>query len=278
MKLKEIPGALFTAFQLSRIPAKKLNASRRPELPSVIVSFTSIPSRIPFVHLTVRSLLNQSVHAEKIVLWLHNSLQNQIPAKLTSLEGTRFEIRFSDQTSSHRKLVHSMEAFPGKTIVTCDDDSMYQKDWLENLYADHLRHPKAIIANRVRQISYEEDGTTKPYKEWRYVTQTDSTHGSYMPTGYGGVLYPPNALHADVTNKELYLKLTPKADDLWFKAMSFLHGTESRQSNKPGPKPITIWGSQKVALLKSNVREDANRAQWDALRAHYNFKTPEPEN
>ena len=36
----------------------------------VIISLTSYPARIDTVHLTIRSILRQTVQADKILLWL----------------------------------------------------------------------------------------------------------------------------------------------------------------------------------------------------------------
>ena len=92
-----------------------------------------------------------------------------------------------------------------------------------------------------------------------------------MPIGYGGVLYPPHTLFHEVQNRDLFLRLTPRADDLWFKAMSYLAGTQTRRSSQPGQKPIPILGSQKISLQKTNVKKDGNFVQWLALSEHYGF-------
>jgi hypothetical protein len=47
---------------------------------------------------------------------------------------------------------------------------------------------------------------------------------SYFPTGVGGILYPPKCFHKDIADKELFLKLAPNADDIWFWAMACLIG------------------------------------------------------
>lgn len=270
MKLKEMPGSLYRSWQLSRASNAQLRNADAPQIP-VIVSFTSIPSRLPTLHLVVRSLMTQSVRPLKIVLWLHESLQTQIPTKLASLVGERFEIRYVDQTSSYRKLVHSLDAFAETTIVTCDDDIMYQPTWLERLYDDHLAFPHDVIAHECREITYQ-DGKLAPYKAWKNQTAAGVTSKWMMPIGYGGVLYPAGALHSDVQNQALFLALAPKADDLWFKAMSHLKGTVSRRTRHPVKKPTPIAGSQKISLKKTNVRENGNFDQWQAICQHYHIQ------
>src|SRR5690606_30445125 len=144
-------------------------------------------------------------------------LGDRIPQQLAELTGDRFEIRYVEGTSSHRKLVPALTAFPGRVIVTCDDDVMYDADWLTRLWADHERFPMAVVAHEGRAIGYATDGSLRPYAQWRWEERPGVAYDAFVPVGYGGALYPPGALLGDVTDESLYLSLTPSADDLWFK-------------------------------------------------------------
>ncbi len=270
MKLKELPRSYFIAWKLMRIEFANRAQVSSQDLP-LIVSLTSIPERLHIIHLTIRSLLVQSHRPEKIVLWLNHQLRNNLPEALASLQSSLFEIRYVDLTCSHRKLIHSLEAYPERTIVTCDDDLMYNSTWLKRLYDDHLHFPKDIIAHECRHIKFDNLGEPLPYDQWKTESRTNYTDKWLMPIGYGGVLYPSGCLYSDVLRSDLFLQLTPKADDLWFKAMSYLASTATRRSSNPGEKPVPIIGSQKVSLKKSNVREDGNLNQWRALCEHYHF-------
>jgi hypothetical protein len=271
MKLKHLPASLLMAHRLKGLDSRALNSRGDPALP-VIISLTSIPSRLKAVALTVRSLLAQDVAAQKIVLWLHEDLRSQIPPALAALQGDIFSIAYVDLTCPHRKLIHTLAQYPNKVIVTCDDDLMYRPDWLRRLYQDHLRYPQSIIAHECRKIEFESCGTPKPYNQWPVEQGCDLTHPWFMSIGYGGVLYPPGALHEDVQQRELFLALTPRADDLWFKAMSLMQGTEVRRSSAPGLKPVRIWGTQRNSLKRTNVRREGNTEQWRALYAYYNLQ------
>jgi len=269
MKLKQYPQSLFTAYKLLTLQPERLHVVQEP-LP-IIVSLTSIPSRLSTVHLTIRSLLAQSHKPERIVLWLNEKLRGQIPETLAALEGALFQIRYAELECSHRKLVHARSAFPGELVVTCDDDVMYEPRWLVNLYRDHVRYPQSIIAHECRRIQLSANGAPLPYKLWPVERRPGVCERQLLPVGYGGVLYPPGSLHADVDNADLYLKLAPKADDLWFKAMSYLAGTQTRRASEPSHKPIPVIRSQRDSLQRSNVKQDANRVQWQAICEHYQF-------
>ena len=275
MKLKEFPVSVWRAFQLTRLKLVELHKSSAEDLP-VIVSFTSIPSRFHVIHLTVRSILAGTRKPEKVVLWLNEQLRHQVPKSLQNLVGDKFEINYVEGNLPHRKLVHSLVSFPEKIMVTCDDDMMYAPLWLNNLYADHVHYPKDIIANECRAIAYDSTGQLLPYKEWRNETQKGVSYDSTLPIGYGGVLYPPHCFCVDVCNAELYIDLAPKADDLWFKAMSHLNGTLSRRSSNPVQKPIPIFNSQSVSLKATNVKQDGNRLQWQAIATYYKLSPFRP--
>ena len=77
MKLKELPSSLWKAFSLNRKAVAQLQPLNAQKIP-VLVSLTSIESRLATIHLTIRSLLSQTAQPEKIILWF--TLSQQIMA------------------------------------------------------------------------------------------------------------------------------------------------------------------------------------------------------
>jgi len=270
MKLKELPASVFRMVQLRGYQPEKLNTVSENDLP-VIVSCTSIPSRLSKIHYTVRSVLSQTRPPAKMVLWLNDNCKKDVPSNLKKLEGNKFQIRYTSLDSPHCKLVPALMQYPDDVIVTCDDDLMYGPDWLDSLYRQHLAVPGEIVSHRVRKIEYDGD-QVKPYKEWKYDWNSEMPDPCHVPMGYAGVLYPPGALHPDATNSELYLKLCPKADDLWFKAMSLLNNKKCIATGNKDISMPPIPGSQKISLKHGNVRQDKNREQWQAIEAYYNIR------
>jgi len=267
MKLKEYPSFIYHAARVSFLPNRAQDES--VSMADCIVSLTSIPSRLAGLHLTIASLLLQDVRAKKIVLWLHNDLKESIPPRLAKLEGKRFEIRFRDHYYSHRKLIYALKEFGNDTIVTCDDDVIYRKTWLSSLLEDYQKYPEYIVAHECRELTYDSDGMLLPYSQWNDSLAFGRTGSCLVPIGYGGVLYPPGSLHSDVLSDSLFMNLAPRADDLWFKAMSLLAGTPVRRSTNPPLKPVPIPGTKKHSLGLRNVKKDENRKQWLALSEHY---------
>ena len=263
MKIKTFFRSIFASTRLAYTSSDQLGKNASPAAVDVIISLTSIPSRLPALHLTIKSLLNQKVTFEKIILWLHRDLKDDLPRTLQKLQGNRFEIRYSDTTEPHRKLVETLKLYPDRAIVTCDDDMMYPDDWLLRLLETWQLTPRDIVAHRCRKIRTE-NGEILPYSTWHSESTGESSEHT-MAVGWGGVMYPPGSLDERVLDRETYMRLSPKADDLWFKVMATLKGTAMRKTQKPYPGPIEIIGSQSMSLKKQNVNEDQNRVQLLAM-------------
>jgi|GEM_PF-448927 len=205
-----------------------------------IVSLTSYGKRLkdtaPYAIIT---LLNQSVKPDKIILWIAYKDKENAPQIMNDLVEKGLEIRYCEDIKSYKKLVPAIENFPDDYIITADDDVYYPQNWFEQLMAEHKKNPKKIICHRAHGIKVDEYHNPNPYIEWdfgiepknyfvpSFVSQEQSMlrHQleSVFPTGVAGALYPPKCFHNDITNKELFMKLAPKADDIWFWAMAVIN-------------------------------------------------------
>jgi len=270
VKVNEIPFSLYHTLRLSAIHESKIRNPEGEVVP-VIVSLTTIPSRLNIVNLVIRNILSQKKIPRKIVLSINESLKNSIPKSLKNLESVFFEIHFSPLDAPHLKLVNALELFPDEVIVTSDDDVLYNHEWLSALYESHLKYPDKIIAHRIRRILYDNNQDPLPYKKWRFITGNESEAYDLLPIGNQGVLYPPGSLSELVTDSKLFLELTPRADDLWFKAMADLKGTGCRLPDRHIGKSYPIIGSQSVSLKKDNVNRDVNRQEWIRLARYFNL-------
>jgi len=259
VKVKDLLRSILSTAKLMLLKNQKRQANPKPAETKVIISLTSIPARINVLHLCIQSLLRQDTEFQKIILWLNHELKDSIPKNLSTLSSDKFDIRFCSTSEPHRKLVETLKIYPDLAIVTCDDDMIYPKDWLQRLLAEHYRYPKAIVAHMCRQIRID-DKQILPYRKWHGETPG---RGSKLTValGWGGVLYPANSLHSMVIDRERYMKLAPKADDLWFKCMSLINATDVRKTSYPDPEPVPIIGSQMFSLSKDNIDRDENRAQ-----------------
>ena len=198
----------------------------------LIVALTTYPARVDRVHLTIRSLLRQEIRPQRIVLVLS---QLEFPDGISSLPKSllkmlcfadeRLEFLFTeDNKRSYKKLLPVLKAFPGRTIVTVDDDVFYPKDWLRRLFDGHRSFPGTIIGTRGTIIGVKNQ-SIRPYSTWKRAETTVPGHDIFL-TGRGGILYPADSLASIVDDWVTADDLCPNADDIWFKAMAVLADTK----------------------------------------------------
>ena len=195
--------------------------------PRIIVSLTSIPERMYDVHYTLYSLLNQQVKPDKVILWLSKddfpNGELDLPKEVLRLQKNGLSLRFCDDLKSYKKIIPALEAYPNDIIVTADDDIYYPPNWLKLLYEDYRRNENEIIAHRVRKIKFDEKGNVDDYNNWMLNTDEDDYSYLNLPTGAGGVLYPPNCFYKDVMNKDIFTSRCRYSDDIWLWAMAILN-------------------------------------------------------
>ncbi|MFN3756548.1 MAG: hypothetical protein ACK4RM_06310, partial [Flavobacterium sp.] len=135
----------------------------------IIVSMTSFPARINWVHLTIKSIMAQIQKPNKIVLWLSKEEfpkeLEDLPEQLLKLKSKGLEIYFCENLKAHKKYYFSFVNYPDYSIVTIDDDVFYPNDLLESLKKNSDSFPDCIIAHRVREILSNNEGWA-PYREW----------------------------------------------------------------------------------------------------------------
>lgn len=202
-------------------------------MPSLIVSLTSYPLRIPTLHYTLYSLFTQSYKPDKIILWL--SLEEfpqgerELPQSVLSFKECGLDIQWcQDNIRSYKKIIPALEQYPNSIIITADDDIIYPKDWLLRLHNAYVENPKLIHCHRAHRITFDKNGALLPYGKWEFGIQNTQTSPSFLNffTGIGGVLYPPHSLYKDITKPERFLSLAPLQDDIWCFAMAVLNGTK----------------------------------------------------
>lgn len=244
----------------------------------VIVSMTSFPAAIPYAVGAVKSILRGSVLPDRLVLYLTlaDFGSEPLPKELTDLaeQNPVFEIRNYDlDIRSYRKLVPALADFPDAVIVTVDDDINYHPDMLRDLLDLHRRFPDYILAHRAKRVLPD-----LPYRKWpkfrwyHFLTERFQPGFDVMQTGVAGVLYPPHALKAEMIDVDLFTRLSPTADDVWFWAAAVANGTKIMpvpfgRHNKPRElgKPRSL--SLKTVNFKSGT--DRNREALDAIFRQY---------
>jgi lipopolysaccharide biosynthesis glycosyltransferase len=227
----------------------------------MIISLTSYPARIKNVYKTVITLLEQSHKADKVVLWLAQeefpNKEKDLPNKLLSLTKQGLTISWCENLKMYNKLIPALKEYSNSIIVTADDDIYYSKDWLKKLYDAYMKQSDMVHCHRAHRITFE-GNKIMPYNKWKpRITKVEPSFANFL-TGVGGVLYPPNIFYGDILNKELFLRLSPNADDIWFWAMCVLNDVKINIVDENEKHLTYVEGTQNIALWRTNVSQNKN--------------------
>lgn len=255
---------------VARFPAVR---TRRPSpLPGpLIVSLTSYPPRFASLHLTLKSLLDQDIAADRTILWIAEADLGALPESVRALERFGLEIRGCADLLSYKKLIPCLAAFPDAFVVTADDDAYYPPGWLARLVAGYRAGDPAVIAGRAHLARFAGDGLALPYADWRFDTQRTTAgepRTAIFPTGAGGILYPPRCFAPEVMDERTFLELCAHGDDIWFFTMQRRAGTGQRRAK--GSSRLVVWdASQESALWLDNIEAGRNDRQIAGVEARF---------
>lgn len=224
----------------------------------IVISLTTYSKRIEEVYLVVESILNQTLKADKIILWLDEVEFNEeiIPNILKKQRERGLEIKYCENIKSYKKLIPTLKEYSNEIIITVDDDIIYPIDFIEKLYKNHIKFSNVILCNIGREIPKNKKLILE-YKNWKLSKNIKLPMYEIVPIGAGGILYPPNCFYKDVQAKELFQKLAPLADDIWFKTMTLKNGLKSMvidEIDKYLKQIIILEEAQDIALYKKNIK------------------------
>ena len=263
--------------RLTVMTARSLFCQRPPlhNLPQkVIISLTSYPPRFKGLAATMRSLLTQTVKADKIILWIAHEDMAVLPQSVKKLAGERFEIRACDDLKSYKKIIPLLEETQDIYICTADDDVYYHPTW----FAELLKHVKpderVVYCHRAHEIAVDEKGGYKPYTSWVQETKNRERSKKIFPTGVGGVLYPPGIFAAGVLDRKAIFELTPRNDDIWLYWMGRMNGA-SYQVVESNWRNFSWRHTQDVGLYNYNVGQGGNDIQIRAMGERYGYPAVE---
>lgn len=121
----------------------------RADRSEVIVSLTTIPSRLPFIGETLKSLLRQTRPPARIVLQLpefsrRERRRYELPDALRGLAA--LDVAPAEDWGPATKLIPAVLRYPARQpILALDDDRIYPATLLADLEAASLRHPDCAL-------------------------------------------------------------------------------------------------------------------------------------
>ena len=211
-----------------------------------IVSLTTFPKRIHTIKYTLYSIFMQDLAPKKVVLTLS---KEEFSDELSLDEIMRFKkygleiLWIENNLYQYNKIIPALQTYKNEVIISLDDDIFYPQGLLSGLFNAHLKNKNIIWVQRARIINIS-NNKIHSFSSWKLIKKNDiknqeNPRFDLLIEGVGGVLYPPNALYKDVIDSEKFMKLSPKADDLWLFAMAILNGT-------------------KIAVVKNNLMANGN--------------------
>lgn len=241
----------------------------------IVVSLTSYGRRIAdgVVYYTLVSLLRQKCQPQRIILWLAEDEWNDenLPRKIKKLRQKGVEIRYCKDTRSFKKLIPTLLHWPNNNIMTVDDDIIYSRDTIALVWKEHLQNPTEIIGFSTL-MPITENGIPSHYAEWKHVSSTEKSLLMF-PVGYGGTLYPAGSLNEVVIREDIFMKLCPIADDIWFWFCGLLNNTPKislkKRSSDMSFDALYQYFHKGSALTHTNRFEHANDRQFKDLFEYY---------
>lgn len=269
---------------VNRLASKYMNNERKLKIKSsrkhqIIVSFTCISYRISHILPVIESLRNQTMQADKIILWLSKDkflLDKGVPykkiprniRKLAEAADTNFEIHYTENIGPYRKLLPTLEKFNSSEdiIVTADDDIIYPEYWLDSLYKAFLKN-KCVICFRARKMLFDDKNNLKPYLTWPKLDDLDNRKELFLcPIGSYGVLYSPDFFDKRIFDPVLS-KICPSRCDIWFLVSALANQvlTEKIAAKTVNNENHIIPGSQFPPLSPVFFLKRYRKLKWPKL-------------
>ena len=236
----------------------------------IILSMTSIPSRIDKSWITIESLLRQSYKPDKIILWLaEDEFRNvRLPERLKEQQKRGLEICYCDNLRSYKKFYYAAKEYPDDYIVVVDDDIIYTEDMLEILVKTYRKNPGNVVCHRSHYIQ-KHGGRLRPYNEWihyeerRHMNEIHSFRNFF--TSGAGTLLPMFRLRKEVLNRDAFMKLVPYADDVWLNFCAWKSGIRTVNTKGICGHLISIESSSDKGLSRINVTYGKNDDQIERV-------------
>jgi len=280
---KRLGEKIIYSLRAERLHAKILDckemgvSSQKYGESELLVSLTTYGKRFYSVATTIESIMQGTIKPNRIVLWLDHSFENKaIPVALQKQVERGLEICFCKDIKSYQKLIPSLKKYPEATIITIDDDAIYDYDLVERLLYSHSIFPNMIIANRVHQIKLDRNKKPLSYNKWRWRKTLDDASPLNFMTGVGGVLYPLHCLDDEIFNESVFVDICKYNDDIWFYAMALKKGTIVKKSishSQYGEDFVLNEDVQDISLNKQNLNSQncRNDIQFKAVFDKYNL-------
>lgn len=249
----------------------------------IIVSLTSHKRRvIDSAPYAIYSMFTQTVLPNKIVLFINREdwSLDTLPPIIKRLMQSGLEVEFCEDVRSHTKLIPALQKFPENPIITIDDDIYYNDKTIEELLTAYNKSDKKTVICHQGCYPQKRNGHFLPYSDWetsKYKGR-DKTKTSLSVSAYGvsGVIYPPHIFPNEVFDKDVFLKIAPHTDDIWFWIMEYKNGIKvslieesSQEKNVSVNYGEYVNPDSSLALYFENCFNGRNDKELQSLLEYY---------
>ncbi len=237
---------------------------------NIVVSITSTGDRIRNILPTLRSLTVQTRKPDLIILWLGKG--TAYPKRILSrIREMGIHIKYREDLGPNTKYYHAFREYHKDVVITVDDDILYHRDMIKELVGTYLRYPEAVAARRVHKIRFQRNRRPARYKDWiwEYRDSAGPSHELFA-TGTGGILYPPTVMALMCWEDKDFLKVCPKADDIWLKFLELKSGIRVCAVHDAGfDQDAQNLRAKKTGLAAENVAKGRNDEWLRSCADHF---------
>lgn len=251
----------------------KLELNHEPRPFKIICTLTSFPGRIESVQYTIKTLFNQTMKPDRIILWLAaEEFQGvELPDCIKKLQTQGLEVRFCKNMFGHKRYYKLIEEQKDdELIVMFDDDILFPRCLIERLYTVWEKNPNCIVCDRGQLLTFNNGELVNP-GYWSTNSDVGLHQGSYciLASPGGGCLLPPKALYKDANNCDLIQKYALKTGDIWLMFMACENDTKIMRTYKYHRIFILSEDEQKVQLGREAIYQGRYVKTFNELKDAY---------
>ena len=243
--------------RVRKIKTESLSLNKEVRDMKLVCTLTSFPDRIDTVQYTIKTLFDQSMKPDRIVLWLAEEefKDKSMPQSLIDLQERGLEIRYCENVFGHKRYYKLIEEQKeDECIVMFDDDILFPKCLIERLYKKWTENKHCIVCERGQVATFDNGKVVNPGR-WSSTSSVgiDTPSYSILASPGGGCLIPHGALCKDANNVDLIRKYALKTGDIWLMYMAAENDTPIVRTHKNHRTFILSEKEQTVQLGKEAI-------------------------
>lgn len=186
--------------------------------PRVVISLTTMPSRIERIRPVLNSLLDQDRPADEVLLAVPSeSLRERCPYRVPDFLRGNSAVTVLDcgrDWGPATKLIPAvLREQPDTLIIAVDDDNIYPRDMVSTFLRWHREYPDAALGYRGWELPPSLDWAAAPTL---YATSLPGCRRVDVVTGTWGILVQPRFFDPQLTDYSDYPRDAFFVDDIWF--------------------------------------------------------------